>query len=86
MTCPPETSTLLSVMKQTHYLVKTPGECTQTKHFVTLKGAQKFIEKDLEAFYEWYDDEEEGGEREEALRLIKMMKPVPFEVDVPEYI
>ena len=73
-------------MKQTHYLVKTPGECTRTKHFVTLKGAQKFIENELDQFQDWYKWHEDVEEKENALRLMSMMKPVPFEVDVPEYI
>ena len=73
-------------MKQTHYLVKTAGSCPTIKHFVTLKGAQKFIERELDQFQDWYKWHKNVEEKEDALRLMNMMKPVPFEVDVPEYI
>jgi hypothetical protein len=84
-------------MKQTHYLVKIPKhklDAGKTKHFSTLKNAQKFIDKEMKTINKWYcvggivdnGDEESRLLIEKTLQLFSQVKPVPFEVDVPEYI
>ena len=84
-------------MKQTHYLIKIPGhklEAGKTKYFSSLKNAQKFIDKEMQTINKWYKVgglADSGDEESKALiakthALFQQVKPIPFEVDVPEYI
>ncbi len=84
-------------MKEIHYLVKIPKhklEAGKTKHFTTFKNAQKFIDKEMQTINKWYRvggladrrDEESKAVIEHTHKLFSQVKPVPFEVDVPEYI
>ena len=84
-------------MRQTHYLVKIPShklDSGKTKHFSTLKSAQKFIAKEMQTIHKWYAKgglADQGDEQSRLLiekthALFQQVAPVPFEVDVPEYI
>lgn len=91
------TNTKHLVKKETHYLVKLPKhqlEASKTKHFSTLKNAQKFIEKEMQTINKWYKVgglADKGDEESKALiakvhDVFQQVKPVPFEVFVPEYL
>jgi hypothetical protein len=72
------------VNKQTHYIVTTPYP--KTKHFCTLKAAQKFIKKEQEEIEDWYsfgDDSENN--KEETLRQYAQIKAIPFEVEIQQF-
>jgi hypothetical protein len=84
-------------MKETHYLVKIPKhklEAGKTKHFSSLKNAQKFIDKEIQTINKWYRVgglADNGDEQSRVLiakthNLFNQVKPIPFEVDVPEYV
>jgi hypothetical protein len=84
-------------MKETHYIVRTPKhqlDCSKTKYFSSLKKATAFIEKEKTVIQKWYStacwcdetDEEYQYLKSEAFRKFAEVKPIAFEVDVPEYI
>ena len=84
-------------MKETHYFVKIPKhklDSGKTKYFSTLKSAQKFIDKEMQTINKWYKvggladrgDEESKAVIAKTHDMFQQVKPVPFEVDVPEYI
>lgn len=84
-------------MKEIHYLVKIPKhklDSGKTKHFSTFKNAQKFIDKEMQTINKWYREgglADSGDQESKALiqkthQLFSQVKPVPFEVDVPDYV
>jgi len=70
------------------------SEAHEAKHFSTLKSAQKFIDKEMQTINKWYKvggladrgDEESKAVIAKTHDMFQQVKPVPFEVDVPEYI
>jgi hypothetical protein len=86
-------------MKETHYIVKTPGyplskfwcELPKTKYFPTLERAEKWIDKqikDAEKYSDHYglQPEEIQAIKFEAHRKLSFVRPIAFEVEVPEYL
>lgn len=70
-------------MKETHYIVRTPYP--KTKHFCTLKAAQKFIKKEQEDIEDWYSFEDDSENKREILRQYAQIKAIPFEVEVQQF-
>jgi hypothetical protein len=83
-------------VKEIHYVVRTPKhqlDCSKTKYFSSLKKAEQFISKEVAVIQKWYSnsswtdlqDTQKQHLKSEAFRKFALVKPIPFEVEIPEY-